>query len=110
METIAILAGLAFAVNKTVSVIKALGKDTNLVLTQVVVWLVGTAAIFLAGQADITDGLIIPGLDDALGSLDVASVILAGWVLGSSGSFAFDLKKAIDNNDSAEEPALLADH
>lgn len=107
MEVIAILAALAFAVNKTVSVIKAFGKDNNTVVTQVLVWVIGTGALFLAGQAEFTAGLVIPGLGVTLGSLNAASIVMAGWVLGSSGSFAFDIKKAIDSSDSAVEPHLL---
>lgn len=107
METIAILAALAFAVNKTVSVLKAIGKDRNAVVTQVLVWGVGIGALFLAAQAQFTEGLIIPGIGIALGSLNGYSIVMAGWMLGSSGSFAFDLKKAIDSSDSAAEPALL---
>lgn len=111
MEAIAILTGLAFAVNKTVSVIKSFGKDTNAVVTQVLVWVLGTAAIWLAGQASITENLVIDGLgiENALGQLDIASVVLAGWILGSTGSFIFDFKKAVDGSDSAAEPKLLAD-
>jgi hypothetical protein len=109
MEEVAILAGLALAVNKTVSVIKSFGKDTNAVVTQVLVWVIGVAAIFVAGQADITADLAVPGLTGVLGDLDFASVVLAGWILGSTGSFAFDIRKAIDNSDSAAEPSLLPD-
>ena len=108
MEAIAILAGLAFAVNKTVTVIKAaINKDWNTTVTQVVVWLVGTAAIFLASRASITAELLVPGLAEPLGTLDGSSIVLLGFILGSTGSFAFDIRKAIDNTDSAQEAKLL---
>lgn len=108
MEAIAILAGLAFAVNKSVTVIKsAINKDWNTVVTQAVVWVVGTVAIFLATRASITAELVVPGLVEPLGTLDGSSIVLLGFILGSTGSFAFDIKKAIDNGDSAAEPKLL---
>lgn len=108
MEVIAILAGIAFAVNKTVTVIKAVASgDKNLALTQLLVWVIGVGAVILAAHASLTSDMIMPGIERSLGSLDTASLVLLGWVLGSSGSFAFDIKKAIDNGDSAQEPPLL---
>ena len=108
MEVIAILAGIALAVNKTVSVIKSItNKDKNAAITQALVWVVGTAAVILAAHAKLTEAMVVPGLNVALGALDTPSHILLGWILGSSGSFAFDIKKAIDNGDTAQEPPLI---
>ena len=108
MEQIAILLGLAFAINKTVSVIKALlSKDFNTPVTQLVVWVVGFVGITLAAHAQVTSALLVPGLEAPLGSLDASSLVLLAWILGSSGSFAFDFKKAVDGTDSAAEPSLL---
>jgi energy-converting hydrogenase Eha subunit G len=108
MEEIAILAGIAFAVNKTVSVVKAgANKDLNAALTQLVVWIVGFIAIALAAHAQITENLVVPGLTTPLGSLDWSSEVLIAWILGGTGSFAFDFKKAFDSSDNATEPSLL---
>lgn len=108
MEEIAVLAGLAFAVNKTVSVIKELvNKNFNAAITQLVVWVVGFIAVVLAAHAAITEALVVPGLTVPLGSLDWPSELLLAWILGSTGSFIFDFKKAIDSSDSSAEPSLL---
>jgi energy-converting hydrogenase Eha subunit G len=108
MEEIAILAGIAFAVNKTVSVIKAItNKDINAAVTQVAVWVVGFIAVLLAAHAQLTENLVVPGLTVSLGALDWPSQLLVAWILGSTGSFAFDFKKAFDSSDSAAEPSLL---
>lgn len=108
MEQIAILAALALAVNKTTSVVKwALNKDVNAVVTQIAVWVFGFVAVLLAAHADVTREIIVPGTVAPLGDLDTWSLVLLGWILGSSGSFIFDLKKAIDGTDSAAEPSLL---
>lgn len=108
MEVIAVLAGIALAVNKTVSVIKSVAnKDKNGAVTQLLVWVVGIGAVVLSAHAALTSNMVIPGLGVALGSLDTPSHVLLGWILGSSGSFAFDVKKAIDNGDTAAEPPLL---
>lgn len=110
MEAVVIFAGLAFAINKTVSVIKALfARDTNTVVTQVVVWLVGFAGLSLAAHAAVTEAFALPGFTEPLGQLDAASLGLLAWILGATGSFAYDVKKAVDGSDSAAEPKLLSD-
>jgi hypothetical protein len=106
---IAILAAIAFAVNKTVTVLKALtSKDWRTVQTQVLVWVVGIGAILACAHADLTMDMVIPAINRSLGSLDGVSLVVLGWVLGSTGSFAFDFKKAIDSTDSAQETSLFA--
>lgn len=108
MEAVVIFAGLAFAINKTVSVIKALfNKDMNTVVTQAVVWATGFAGLSLAAHAAVTEAYALPGFTEPLGSLDAASLGLLAWILGATGSFAYDFKKAVDGSDSAVEPALV---
>lgn len=107
MEQVALLTALALAVNKTVTVVKAIGKNWNMVITQAVVWVVGTLAIWLAAQADVTAGAAVPGTTTTFGALNAASIVLLGWVLGGTGSFLYDFRKSVDNSDSAAEPALL---
>lgn len=108
MEEIALLAGLAFAINKTVSVVKsALNKDVNAAVTQLVVWVIGFIVISLAAHAQLTENLVVPGLTVALNNLDWQSLVLVAYILGGTGSFAFDFKKAFDSSDSAAEPSLL---
>lgn len=101
------LAMLAALVIKLVTVIKAVGKDNNMVLTQVITWVVGILVLFLAANAQLTEHIVIFTGAPVLGDMDAASIILAGLALGSTGSFAYDIKKSIDGQDSATEPALL---
>lgn len=102
--TLAALAALAI---KIVSVIKAVGKDNNLVVTQVLTWVVGIGVLFLAAEAELTEHLHLFAGAAELGKLDPPSLILAGLQLSSLGSFAYDVRKAIDNGDTAREPRLL---
>lgn len=102
MEAIGFLA-LATLVIKIVSVIKAIGKDTNLVVTQALVWGVGIAVLWLASVADLTEHLVPPGFSAPLGALDGASIVLGGLILGSTGAFGYDA--TIGRNRT--EPALL---
>lgn len=107
MEAVAILAALAFAVNKTVTVIKALfAKDRRTAVTVLLVWVVGIIALNVAAHAKLTEALVVPGLAVSLGSLDTASLCLLGWMVGSTGSFAFSFTQAIDSSQSAREPSL----
>lgn len=107
MEVVAILAGLAFAINKTVFTIKALTSSAwRDALTQVLVWAVGFGGLSLAANAGVSEDLMIPGLSLPLGAMSWTSLLLVAWILGSTGSFAYDLKSAIDNTDSAAEPKL----
>jgi len=109
METVGFLA-LAATVIKIVSVVKAIGKDTNYVATQAATWAVGVAVLFLAGAASVTANLELPGFEGTpLGSMDAASVVLAGLVLGSTAAFSYDVRKSLDNSDSAVEASLLRD-
>jgi len=108
MEAVIIFAGLAFAINKTVSVLKAaVNRDTNGVVTQFFVWGVGFAGLSVAAHAAVTSAYALPGFTQPLGDLDWASLGLLAWILGSTGSFIYDVKSAIDNTDSAAEEPLL---
>ena len=108
MEAVVLFAGLAFAINKTVSVIKALvNGEKNTVVTQAVVWLVGFGGLALAANSDIAAVYSLPGFTEPLGDLDWPSLSLLAWVLGSTGSFVYDVKSAIDGSDSAVETSLL---
>lgn len=103
MEVFGLLT-LAALVIKVVSVIKAFGKDPNLVITQTSTWFVGIAVLFLAAYSDLGENIEVFGT--RLGDFDALSIVLAGLALGSTGSFAYDYKKAHDNTDSAVEPSL----
>ena len=104
------LASLAALVVKVTTVIKAAGKDWNVVATQAVTWAVAVAVLFLAAAADLTAGLVIYDGAPALGELDGASLFLASLAFGSLGSVAYDTRKALDSTDSAAEPRLLKDN
>ena len=109
MEPLLLLLALAFAANKIVSVIKSLASpDKNAALTQLLVWVVGLVVLILAGNASVTEHLVVPGLSDPLGDLDFPSYLVLALISGSTGSVIYDFKKAIDNGDSAAEPRLLA--
>lgn len=84
----------------------AVHRDANGVTTQLVVWVAGIAGVLLAAQTNWADG--IPIGDVPLSQLNLGSLIFAGMSVGSGASVFFsDLKKAIDNNNTAKIPTLL---
>ncbi len=105
MEAITFI-GLLALITKVVTIIKAIGKNNNMVITQLLVWGVGFGILLLAANAEISSGFSpFPG--HTLGSLDVASLLLASMMTGSTGSVVYDFKKARDNSDTAAEPSLV---
>lgn len=102
--TFAALAALASKVTSTIKL--ATSGQHRAALAQVVTWASGVAALAVGAAADFTAALG-PELGlPALGTWDWASLVLGGLALGSSGSFAYDLRRALDNGDTAEEPPL----
>lgn len=105
MEFIPFVAALAFAW-KLVDFIKYLSnKDTNGAITQLAVWGSGVIAVFLLASTDFAAGISVGDLP--VSSLNWASLVLVGLSVGSSGSVAFDFKKALDREDSAKTESLL---
>jgi hypothetical protein len=79
--------------------------DVNGVVTQLVVWGAGVAAVFLVSASQWAKDVQIGQLGlDTLGNW---SLVLVGFCIGSAGSFVYDAKKALDGTDSAAEPPLL---
>lgn len=108
MEEFATLAALAALAVKITSLIKYVtAAQFREAVTTLVPWLGAFVALLLGAEADATAGLVIPGLTEVLGNLDIASLALAATAIGSTGSVAFDFKKALDHTDSAQEPPLL---
>ncbi len=104
---LALLLGLAFAANKAVSVLKSLlSPDRNAAITQVIVWGFAFGFLLLGSEAEVLEGLIVPGLSAPLGTLDIPSIALLALVSGSTGSVVYDFKKAFDNTDTAAEAPL----
>lgn len=76
-------------------------------VTQLSAWVVGILAVWIGGQAEVTEGLAFPGVDATLGSLDGPSIILVGLLASSLASSLVDIKQAIDGRDTAAKPALI---
>lgn len=77
------------------------------VVTQLLAWLVGIVVVWLGSVASVTADLMLPGIDTALGLLDLGSIFLVGLLASSLASTVVDVKSAIDGTDSAVKPLLL---
>ncbi len=105
---VAILGGIALAVNSTIAWMKTLtNRDWNGFWTHFTVVVVGVIAIVLAAHANLSNDFVIPALNRSLGSLDWPSQVLLGWIVTGTGKFAFTFTQAVDGSQSAAEPNLL---
>jgi hypothetical protein len=100
---------LTALIKKIVDTIKyAVAGDVNAVATQIVAWLAGIGVAFLGANSDWANQMQIGGLP--LDALNNWSIVLAGINLASTAGLAWDAIKAIDNDNSAAVPNLLAPH
>lgn len=81
-----------------------LAYDWTSAKSQATVWIGGIVVAFLAAQADVATGTKIG--EYTLSTLDWQSLVLLGLTVGSFAGVGYDLKKAVDNSDTAEEPAF----
>ena len=81
--------------------------NKSAVITQASAWVGGVLIMLIGAHAAVTQHLTFPGMDRPLGSLDGASIILAGLLASSLASSLVDVKQALDTTDSAVKPALL---
>jgi hypothetical protein len=77
------------------------------VITQLCAWVGGVVVVAIAAQAQVTQGLVLPGSDLPLGKLDWVSWVLLGLLVSSAASSVVDLKQAFDRTDSAAKPPLV---
>lgn len=80
-------------------------KNVNGVVTQLVAWVVGVGVVFLASAADVTNKFAFNGV--VLSDLDGGSKVFLGLLATSIFSAVYDLKSALDNDDSAKTAPLL---
>jgi len=79
--------------------------DMNGWFTQLIVWVAGVGAVLLVAQTDFASGITVG--DQLMDNLNFASLVFVGLTVGSVGSFAVEIKKAIDGTDSAAKPDLI---
>ncbi len=80
--------------------------DWNSAGTQAVAWLAGILAITLFANSDFSAGIDFGG--QSLSSLNFVSQVVIGLSATSLFSAFYDVKRALDNTDSAKTPPLIS--
>lgn len=81
--------------------------DWNAVVTQLITWLAALGALGVVAATSFGDTIPVPGTDLMVGSLGFMECVLVAITAGSGASAAYDVKKALDNTDSAVTPPLV---
>lgn len=97
------LAALVISIINFLKYVRSL--DWNGVLTQLIVWVAGVVALVLAAATQFASGISVG--DTTLDKLNGPGLIFVGLSLASIGSFATEIKKALDQSDSAAKPPLI---
>lgn len=106
MEFVPVLAmaALVVAIINFIKFIKA--GDGNGIATQLAVWVAGVVVLFIAAQTDFASGISIGDME--IDQMNAWTLVFVGLTLGSVGTLANDIKKALDNSDSAVKPPLIS--
>lgn len=106
MDTFLPVAGMSLLVVNVINFLKYLrAKDTNGWFTQLVAWVAGVGVTALAAATDFADSVVIGGLQ--LGQMNFPTQVFVGMTVAAAGGYAVEIKKAIDQNDSAAKPDLV---
>jgi hypothetical protein len=81
-----------------------LNRQWNALLTLVLGWIAGVAAVWLFGAT--AWGPVVTIGEKSLDALSFADKMVVGLVVVSTGSALYDLKRAFDGTDSAATPPL----
>ena len=85
----------------------ATNKQWSSVVTQATAWAAGIAAVFLFGETQWASTVAIGDL--SLGDMDFWTKVVAGLSAASVAGVGVDVRKAVDNTDSAAKPSLVPD-
>lgn len=80
-------------------------RDTSAIVTQLAAWAIGFGAVVLFAHSSLSAHLVIDGI--ALAHAPLADQLLVGVTVGSFGSAGYDLKRALDVNDTAATPPMI---
>jgi hypothetical protein len=106
MEFVPLLA-MGALVGKFIDFLKYLrARDWNGASTILIAWAAGLGATFLVASTSFAAGVDI-GAGKMLADLTAPDKAFFGMMASSIFGFAYDVKKSLDNTDSAKTPTLL---
>ncbi len=100
---LALAVGLVYAAVNTAKL--ATNRKWSALLTQLITWTAGVAVVLLLAHTDFAADVEIGAY--RLGALNVWSQVFLGLTVGSWGSVVYDIRRSLDNGDSAATPALI---
>jgi len=80
-------------------------RDLNGIVTQLVAWIAGVVVLLLVANTSWAPNIVIGGF--ALSKLGFWSLVFYGMATASGASLTNDLRKALDNHQSAAVPTLV---
>lgn len=101
---LALLISALYAAQNLLRYAKA--SDWNGTLGILIAAATGIGVVALAAHSDATSALHLITNGPALGQLDAGSQVLLGISVGSAGTVLTDVRKALDNNASADKPPI----
>jgi hypothetical protein len=105
--TVVVFAALVWKVIDFLRMCLNFTTQKSAIFTQATAWVGGVVLVILAAHASVSGGLVLPGADEPLKTLDFASQVLLGMLIASFASTVVDLKQAFDNTDSALKPPMV---
>ncbi len=104
MDFVPVLAMISLVIT-IINLIKYLrAGDWNGTVTTLSVMVAGVVVMFLVAKTDFAAGIVIA--DKPLGDYNNWSLLFVGLTIASMSAFANDLRKSLDNSDSAAKPNL----
>lgn len=102
---LAAMATLVIAIINLFQYVRA--RDTNGIVTTLAVWVAGVVVALLVRETDFAAGI---GVTDTLtlAQLNTWSCVFLGLTVSTMGQFAVQVKRAIDQTDSAAKPDLVS--
>jgi EamA domain-containing membrane protein RarD len=81
--------------------------DANGIISMVMTWIAGIVAVFLILQTQWADEIKLGA--ESLDKLNFGSKLVLGLVASAIASYLYDVKKAVDNTDTASTPRMTAE-
>lgn len=108
VESALILALVAAIITKFVDFSRYVKNgDKNGALTQIYVWVVSVLTTLAFAKSGLMSDVVLPFSDMPFEQYGLIAQILIGLAPGSLGSVVVDLRKAVDNTDSAKQDLMF---
>lgn len=106
-QDLAPLVALALLASQLTTLVRFVqGGQLDRAVNTMLPWATALAALALGSQVEATSALVLPGVDQPLGDLDIWSLLYVSVVVGSTGGAFHKVVVGFDHTQSAAEPPL----